>query len=242
MRHTRSSAETEIRAAVVAWCRRSLPGYRVVHELNTGGAMSARADVAAIGPAHLVLFEIKSERDKLTRLQRQVEAFRAVSHRTVVVAHRRWFQARQHPAGVPNAGYRWLVPCDDLKGLALSSDLWAYPEPAADLDAYSYRWGQERVHRGRRPEPRAWNFLQLLWREELAAEADAHGIGTTSRSTIRQMVGEMCWHMTGQEIARAVCRRLRSRRFAEADPPEPLDNTFDLFRPAVDTTDRQLPL
>ncbi len=87
----RSSAESDIRAAVVEWVRADTPGARVVHELNVECG-ETRADVAAIEPERLTLFEIKSKLDTLKRLDKQYRQFQAVSHRAFVVADERWFR------------------------------------------------------------------------------------------------------------------------------------------------------
>jgi hypothetical protein len=68
-----SEAEERIRAKVEAEFRRRWPDARIVHELvlNQGGV---RIDLAAITEDALIVAEIKSERDTLTRLAGQVKA------------------------------------------------------------------------------------------------------------------------------------------------------------------------
>lgn len=65
-----SVAEREIRDAVVEWWHRAAPQARVVHELPLSSLSGqGRADLGVIFPDQIVLVEIKSERDKLTRLK-----------------------------------------------------------------------------------------------------------------------------------------------------------------------------
>lgn len=207
----RSAAEREIRDAVVAWCRSEMPDRRIVHELNTCGTGSPRADLAAVGREELVLFEIKSERDTLDRLKTQIPAFLEISHHTVLVAHRRWFDVR-----VLRDGSTCQVPSERLeearRRLPIGC-LWAYPKPSG-----AGEWAMLDRHQ-RPPQPRAETFLRLLWRDELMAECALHRVGVHRRATMQHMIREMAWAMSGKEVARAVCRRLRRRAFAEADPP-----------------------
>lgn len=74
MKHTRSSAEVEIRDAVVSRFRQLWPDARIIHEMNVEHG-SSRADVVAVQPDRLWICEIKSERDTLTRLAGQIADF-----------------------------------------------------------------------------------------------------------------------------------------------------------------------
>lgn len=209
MKHSRSCAEQEIRDELVSFCRRALPGYRIIHELNTNGQGSRRADLAAVGTQQIILFEIKSERDRLTRTKEQFEAFNACAHFAFVVAHQKWFTEKQ-----PNPHHRFLEPHESLSFLR-HENLWAYPEP--DSWCFSFRWQLDRYRVGF--QPRASRLLSLLWRDELVQECERHAVVAGRRATITTMIREMCWLMKGREIAEAVCRQLRSRPFAEADAP-----------------------
>lgn len=114
---------------------------------------------------------------------------------------------------------RWLEPRKGLRRVVPGSNLWAYPEPT-DFPQRSHCWEKtDRWRSHRQAQPRAHDFLHLLWRDELAAEAMRHGIGANARSTVGYLIGEMCWLMSGREIAQAVCRQLRARTFVEADAP-----------------------
>jgi len=226
-----SSDEREIREAVVTRLRAIMPGARIVHELNVAGQGSNRIDVAAVGERVIVAVEIKSEKDTLTRLSHQLEAFGACAHHVIVAAHIKHFKAyrdRNWRADVPD-GY--ALDHEPFAGRGWWNHLGAvWPYPAAEghqfisHDARSVPWNlPDRfiawADIGGIRQPRAAAMLDMLWRDELAAEAGRHGIGSTSRTTHPQLVSSMVWAMTGREIATAVCRQLRGRRFAEADHP-----------------------
>src|SRR5690606_41993771 len=86
VRHTRSSAEVEIRDAVVTRMRELWPDARIIHEMNVEHG-SSRADVVAVQPDRLWICEIKSERDKLDRLAGQIKDFAPCCHGMIIAAH-----------------------------------------------------------------------------------------------------------------------------------------------------------
>ena len=207
-----SEAEEEIRAAVVDRLRELMPKARIIHELNTSGTGSLRVDLAAVDDETIIGVEIKSERDTLSRLQRQWDVFNRTFHETIVVAHRKHWN---------EAGDRLEHDLSRKSSVFLAT--WMYPKPVTDAGFYrAGRWNLPKAWRwshSRPEQPRAANLLQMLWRDELKAECSKHQISVTSRATRTVMIGEMVWLMTGREICQAVCRQLRQRDFARADPP-----------------------
>lgn len=204
-----SASERAIRDYTAGRLREMLPDARIIHELVVGGC---RADLAAIEPERVTLIEIKSEKDTLGRLERQVTHFSRAAHRVVVVAHEKWFDRTPYNTGEPR-----FAPSDELRDwCAYPAHLWAYPE-VVDRPNYA-RWTLA-PYFGDRPEPRAAELLGLLWRSELIDEARRHCIATSSRATVNWLIREMAWLMTGREIAGGVCRQLRQRPFPEADTP-----------------------
>ncbi|MCS4089755.1 hypothetical protein [Rhizobium sp. BK176] len=210
-----SASEKAIREAVIARCREHWPEGRIIHELAIGGC---RADLAVVTKAHVFAFEIKSERDTLTRLESQFRFFDACTHGCIVVAHEKWFEEFTY-----NNGSRGVRPGELLKEYDHRSlGLWAYPEPAPGY------WQTER-HRWRKPgreyhfdelkQPRAASLLGILLREELTIEARRHGIPFKSRWPVTPIISAMAYGMTGRQVAEAVCRQLRARTFAAADDP-----------------------
>lgn len=223
-----SSDEREIRDAVATRLRELVPGARVVHELNVCGTGSNRIDVAAIGPELIVAVEVKSKKDKLDRLDEQWPAFNACCHHVVVAAHEKHFVA--HPE--VNDRIRDELP----RELTLNHPLfvtkrfwghkvWRSPRPEADdllrKDTWMFSTHWDRVRGAKPAQPRAAAMLNMLWAEELREECARHRLDGGSRRTRPDMIADMVWMMTGREICQAVCRQLRARVFAEADPVIP---------------------
>ncbi|MDW9478831.1 hypothetical protein GOB57_09050 [Sinorhizobium meliloti] len=210
-----SASETRIRNAIIARCREHWPDGRVIHELAIGGC---RADLAVVTPTHVFAFEIKSERDTLTRLESQFSFFDGCTHGCIIVAHEKWFENFSYANG--SEGFRPGELLKEYDHRALG--LWLYPEPPAG------NWQTER-HRWRKPgrdyqfdefrQPRAANLLGILLREELLIEARRHSVPFKSRWPVTPIISSMAYHMSGKQISEAVCRQLRARRFATADVP-----------------------
>lgn len=210
-----SQAERDIRDAVVAKCRQHWPEARIIHELAVGGC---RADLAIVTRSHLFAFEIKSERDTLERLENQVHCFREGTHGCIVVAHERWFERFSYANGI--SGIKPGVELDRYDHRLLG--LWCYPEPDPGTWLTDrYRWRAPDKARGfdAIKQPRASYLLGVLLREELVLEARRHGVEFKSRWPVTPIISAMAYHMTGKQVAEAVCRQLRMRRFAEADAP-----------------------
>ncbi|MFG1187861.1 hypothetical protein [Xanthobacter aminoxidans] len=203
-----SAAEWEIRDALVLYLRAHLPQARIIHELVCGGR---RVDVAAVEPERILLFEIKSEKDTLDRVEAQTKAFTRYGHFVAVVAAAKWFEVRKFQT-LPGSYAIWKGP-----ELPSGAETWRYPEIAGDT-----RGGWKLPGRGRegRSKPLASpDLLELLWNSELRTEAARAGMRVPSRWTRCDLFHAMSWEMPGRDVTRAVCRQLRSRPFVEADPP-----------------------
>jgi hypothetical protein len=203
-----SSSERAIRDYAAGRLREMLPDARIIHELVVGGC---RADLAAVQPERITLVEIKSEKDTLKRLPEQIRQFERAAHDVIIIAHERWFNTIPYNNGAPR-----FVPGDDLREHGGIHNVWAYPE---DHSRPNYNRWVVSPYLGWRPEPHAARLLELLWKSELLTEAFRHRISATSRTTVTTLIHDLAWHMTGAEIARAVCRQLRQRAFPEADAP-----------------------
>jgi hypothetical protein len=224
-----SSAEREIRDAVVARLRKIFPDGRIVHELNTRGQGSSRIDVASITENKIIAVEIKSEKDKLDRLGHQIDDFSRCSDWLIVAAHRKHFVDHRE------AYWRDAVPTrlrlnhekgERLSQYSVPADVWCFPDAEDGRVAGRLKgacvWPLDRAFYDLRVGPAPGDLLSLLWADELRSECACHGIGGGARRTILDMVVDMCAKMTGREIRHAVCRQLRARPFAEADDPVPL--------------------
>ncbi|EQA97292.1 hypothetical protein [Sphingobium sp. HDIP04] len=205
-----SSAEREIRDYAAGRLRDMLPNSRIIHELVVGGC---RADLAAVQPDRVTLVEIKSERDKLDRLARQVDHFTRAGHDVIVIAHERWFDTTPYQNGAPR-----FFPSDELMEAARGHTraIWAYPEAPG---RYLYGEWEPKRYWSEQPEPHAAQLLNLMWKEEMLAECRGYGLKATARDNMMKLTRLMQLELTGKQIARSVCRQLRLREFPEADAP-----------------------
>ncbi|RWB67575.1 hypothetical protein [Mesorhizobium sp.] len=211
MKHSRSSAEVEIRDAVVARFRQLWPDARIIHEMNVEGG-AARADIAAVQPERLWICEIKSERDTLSRLPQQLRFFGPSCHALIVAAHAKWTLSPGMSGPHGKHGGRSRLPSkldEATKGLGYLYDLWEYPEPV------SMRWRQPYTQQ----VPWYRRMLELLWADEVRAVAAEHRISCMPRTPAYKLAPDIARMLTGREIEHAVCTHLRARTFAEADPP-----------------------
>lgn len=199
-----SEEEATIRAATVARIRDLLPGARIIHELNVEQG-TVRADIAAVEVDRLYLFEIKSARDTLHRLPNQLRLFHPVCHGLVVVADEKWC-GRATAAGFPNCDARAIIAHN-----APLASLWQWPEPERP-------WGRDWTLPAHLSIPWPHRMLRLLWTEELRDVARDLEIPTTTRAPGYKLAALIANQATGSEITAAVCRTLRRRTFAWADP------------------------
>lgn len=194
-----SNAEERIRAKVVALLRHLYPDARIIHELDL--QCGVRVDLAAVTPAEIILAEIKSERDTLTRLPRQAKAMHRLGVEFWVVVAREWAKAvRDVDVETRSALYGGVVMLEEPERLV---PLWGVPGP-----------------KGRRDRRLQHNHQALLWLI-LAGEARAHAapFGAKLRTYGPECRRLMHDHLTGLELRAAVCRSLRARHFARADDP-----------------------
>jgi hypothetical protein len=218
LKHSRSSAEVEIRdAVVVARFRQLWPDARIIHEMNVEHG-SSRADVVAVQQERIWICEIKSERDTLSRVAGQVADFGPSCHGLIVAAHEKWTRrdyvdvpARVTRSGIRRGGYKQQQPSLLMQATKNCAhfDTWTYPEP------YQGDWHAPYASR----VPWLDRMLGLLWSDEIRSVAAEHRIACTKRSPTYKLAPEMSRLLTGREIERAVCKHLRARTFVEADPP-----------------------
>lgn len=217
-----SSDEEEIRLAVEARLRQLMPAARIVHELNVCGQGSNRIDVAAISRQAIVAVEIKSKKDTLKRLSEQWTAFSKAAHVVIVAAHEKHFidfKRDGERADVPPR--RRLNHPEFLDNWSKTDRVWRFPRPEQNRDCAFWdrgpTWTFDPV-KDTRQQPSARAMLGMLWAEELRAECHRHGVAATSRSSRSPMIADLVWSLTGREVVEAVCRQLRAREFARADP------------------------
>lgn len=215
-----SVAEERIREKAVAALRRARPDARIIHELvlRQGGE---RIDLAAVWPDGMILAEVKSEKDTLTRLQAQMRAATALECEVWLCLAEKWREPvkvlQQH-----DEGGEWRPLMAD--GRQVGQTWVARPNPSyiPELHRVEIRYetddGLEPLRfgfrRARDPILNGHVLLHMLWASELRGIA---GLG--SRATRDQCIAHIRELFTGREIRRAVCAALRARTFPRADPP-----------------------
>ena len=220
-----SVAEERIREKVVAALRARKPEARIIHELvlTQGGE---RIDVAAVWPAGLILAEIKSERDTLSRLQAQLRSAGAFECEVWLCLAEKWRPAIEAMQTQGLNHRRAPIRADDPDmrlGYTLISDPNPCHVPELSRGDLHVRFETDeglspiRMHSSWMERARSLNgraLLNMLWADELRRLT---GLGSrASRGTCIVHAQE---YMTGSEIRRSVCAALMARAFPRADAP-----------------------
>ncbi len=188
-----------MRVAIAAWGQRRWPGYRCIHEVPLS---ERRIDMAFVGTKDLVGIEIKSSRDKLDRLEGQIEEYSRWLPEVWIAVAAKWENHGSLQCGRCN-----LIIVDDS---ALASGV------------VEYRQGL----RPYRDELVCSRMLGLLWREEAARIAQRTGVipGTSLTKDPRHRILPMLARLlTGNEIMREVCAELRQRPAFGRQSDEPME-------------------
>ncbi|MEX2106770.1 MAG: sce7726 family protein [Solirubrobacterales bacterium] len=164
-----------------------------------------RVDLALVGAA-LTAFEIKTERDDLRRLPRQLNAFsRLFDHCSVVVAEKHL------------AGCELMLP--EWWGISVAS----FSSTGVVLD---------RVRgAGSSPESDPVLLVRLLWKGEVEQAVKEIAAPSPPQASRQVLWAVLLQHGSPGELKRLVCKALRSRDGASAKLPS---NRFNVRRPAVD--------
>lgn len=216
----RSPAEAEVRDAVVARLRRIRPRARIIHEINCACWGENRIDLIAVDLAEIIAVEIKSEKDKLDRLNGQVKSMQAMAHHVIAALHEKHlvevetshycahherdgqFWRRDLPDEAPSGVSYWIYP--EAKRIMASAQmdmLWPWEEPGPTIQ-----------------EPLPPQAINMLWAEELRDACHRLGVNAGKRPTRPQMIRALNWMKSGGEITKAICAALRARKCPEADP------------------------
>lgn len=208
-----SVAEREMRNTVIDKIRQFRPNSRIIHELNTAGHGSPRADLAAVGEAEILLFEIKSEKDVLKRLDHQWKAFSACSHQTFLVLDKKFFVEKVY---ANNAGTRYDPgpKLSEILGSHAKNHVWPYPEPQRNKNKYADQSWKVKM---RYDTPNTRAMLNLLWRAELIELCKNLSVSFYAKDNMAVLTERLILGSTGRQITEGVCRALRQRPFAEAD-------------------------
>ncbi|WP_300009629.1 hypothetical protein [uncultured Roseobacter sp.] len=207
----RSDAEKEIRDAVVARLRMARPNARIIHEINLLDGL-VRCDVMAVDRSEIVTVEIKSERDKLDRLETQLDAMRRTSHTAIAALHRKFIPQDQIEA-------RATMPRIDF--MKYDQIVWWYPGAQDFAEAHhpAFCWKEPPIENGIQ-NPLPPEAMSLLHAGEMAAMCANLGISTPRKANMKQMERALRWSASGRDICLQICGALRARtRAAEADDP-----------------------
>lgn len=204
----RSSAEAEVRDAVVARLRRFRPDARIMHEINVAGTGSNRVDVLAVCRAEIIAVEVKSARDKLDRLPDQIEAMRGAAHHVIAAIH------EKHLVKKPDQ-YSSDTTIGIPRAFTRGADSWIFPELQRP-GQWDHRW-VDPIPALTRALPAA--ALSMLWQVELWELCGSLGMSMTRRATMAHMTNALRWSATGAQITKGICAALRARNATEADPP-----------------------
>ncbi|MBQ0707749.1 MULTISPECIES: NERD domain-containing protein [Brucella/Ochrobactrum group] len=214
----RSSAEGEIRDAVVAFLRQHRPDARIIHEINASFGGN-RIDVMAVDRAEIIAVEIKSAKDKLDRLDSQMNAMQRVSHHALAVLHEKFlveYPTNMHAAHFERDGayFRYDWP----EHYKHASNIWCYPQKSRAMNR-GYDWldkwkTPQQAHFAPLPD----TALQILWHEELRDLCNLLAIPVGKRPTNASMINALRWLANGRDLTRGICWTLRARACIEADP------------------------
>lgn len=188
-----SAEEAQMREAVIAWGRDRWPGARVMHELAVGGA---RIDLAFVLPDHLIGVEIKSSKDVLDRLDRQLRFFTGSFPELWVAFAPRWaehFGTKRHDIGQ-------LI----VENGSISLDISVVPPPA---HSPNLAWKNP----ARIDKVMTSPLLHLLHVPELVALAAKHHVPHKRRIYGCHLLPILARKLTGDQIVEGVCDQMRRR-------------------------------
>lgn len=216
----RSSAEADVRNAVVARLRDVRPEGRIIHEINVGTYGEVRMDLLCVSPLEIIAVEIKSARDKLDRLPKQIAAMNGCAHHAVAALHEKHLVEQETNQWMAHEvrGEKFYMRREPEE--ATGAVTWVFPERRrilrADQRDGMAKWETPPTVFQQSVPPRG---LDLLWRDELAWLCGQLRVAASRTSRMDQMAAALRWHCTGAELTRGVCAALRMRECVEADAP-----------------------
>ena len=223
--HNRSSEELAMRTLLDPVLRRRWPAARIVHELPLRYSTN-RIDMAAITETEIVAVEIKSSRDTMTRLAAQIAGFLPISGRIIVALAPKWnVDLPMKWNDARTIGSSQFTEAQSIIREAGQHKVWTWTvchETGAVSEFDGWHHHME--------IPWSVRLLDILWVQELQRVVVAHAVPVSAASRHDWLVRACCEHMTGRQVARAVCRELRRRPFPWADAPiDPVRAPVRLF-------------
>jgi hypothetical protein len=216
----RSSAEADVRSAVVARLRERRPDARIIHEINVSTYGPNRIDVLAVSRSEIIAVEIKSAKDKLDRLPKQIESMRGCAHTVIAALHEKFLvekPANRGSAHYERGGSYFYGAPPSLQ--PRPDEFWVFPELKRNMHEDGWcHLAPWQMPAAMFAAPLPAGALDMLWREELAALCGALGAPYGRKSNMAEMVATLRWHCNGQELTEGICAALRRRECTEADP------------------------
>jgi hypothetical protein len=168
-----------------------MPAVAVLHEVWVPRSHE-RADVVVVHDSTLTAFEIKSARDRLTRLDRQIPAYEGLFGRCTLVV------ARRHlPAAEAKLPPWWGVLTTSLDGGAL--------EQVREADDHGNVASDQ--------------LVRLLWRDEAICALAVLGVPHDSDATRGSLWHLLMEHADRTQLQQLVAQALRTRNGANARMP-----------------------
>lgn len=200
----RAAAELALRNTLEQFCRDRWPNARICHEMVMG-ARTVRADVVAIGTAHIAAFEVKGEYDEMTRMLHQVGMYQlCVPEVWMVVPIGKAADAKI---------LRHLLPSVGLLVGAGKSKLNDY-----EFDGKDFHLVIEAAPKKFKPVPEM--MLEMLWRDELASACSRLRCLTVTPKTTRPVMIKAMLEMPYADVLQQTCIELRAREALwRADAP-----------------------
>lgn len=213
-----SEAEERLRVKTETALRKARPDARIIHELvlTQGGE---RIDLAAVWPDGMILAEVKSERDTLTRLPSQLSAALSLGCEVWLALAERWRSQIDHMLRGQLVSDKHKIEVRK-KGRLVSTTYASNPDYVPNLWRATLCWEADdhlavcTYRREVYPPADGAAMLDMLWAEELRAISGTHK--TDNRTKCINAAREF---MTGQQVRRAACAALMARSFPRADPP-----------------------
>ena len=199
----RSDEELAMRAMMDAEMRYLYPSARIIHELALRYCSNS-IDLTAVTQDKIIGVEIKSSRDTLERLEKQITAFAPICSLVFVAVAPKHFDAAQSIAlrdDMPNV---IVETCCAMTGRVVVDPFWMN-------------------NKSRRQRPWSYRQLGALRVAELHQIAFEHRLHCPSRHDL--IVDALCDKMTGNEVMRAVCDTLRRRVSPNVMSDEPIGSS-----------------
>ena len=202
----RADHELALRLAMEAVMRGRMPDARMCHEMVMG-AREVRADLVAVGPAHIAAIEVKGYGDNVTRLLHQVAMYQLCVPEVWMV-----LSSDKQEAG---RLIKWLLPsCGLMIGHNMRKD-WTPrrggdPEVRLEIEA-------EPVPR----DPHPLMMLEMMWAQELASICNRTKIANVASKKPRRakMIEWLMDKVSPADLLRQCCTELRGRNAMwRADP------------------------